>query len=51
LLEAKFLNCAARALALDQAERLLSVLRQVDAFSDMRRVTDAMLPTTALAAD
>jgi 2-methylcitrate dehydratase PrpD len=51
LLEAKFLNCAARALPMDQAERLLAVLRQVDSFSDMRRVTDAMLPTTALAAD
>jgi hypothetical protein len=36
---------------MDQAQRLLAVLRQVDAFSDIRRVTDAMLPTTALAAD
>jgi 2-methylcitrate dehydratase PrpD len=51
LLEAKFLNCATRALPMDAAEALLTVLRDVDTVVDMRRVTDAMLPVTALAAD
>ena len=51
LLEAKFLNCATRALPMDAAEALLAVLRVVDTAVDMRRVTDAMVPATALAAD
>jgi 2-methylcitrate dehydratase PrpD len=51
LLEAKFLNCAARALPMEQAESLLAVLRQTDTLGDMHRVTDAMVPKTALAAD
>jgi hypothetical protein len=51
LLEAKFLNCAARVLPMEQAESLLGVLRELDALSDMRRVTDAMRPSAALAAD
>ena len=51
LLEAKFLNCATRALPMDAAERLLAVLRGVDTVVDVRRVTDAMVPATALAAD
>jgi hypothetical protein len=51
LLETKFLNCAARALPMEQAERLLAALRRLDAVSDMREVTQAMCLTTALAAD
>ena len=51
LLEAKFLNCAARALPMDAAEALLAVLHGVDTVVDMRHVTDAMVPATALAAD
>jgi 2-methylcitrate dehydratase PrpD len=51
LLEAKFLNCAARALGMDAAERLLAVLRGVDTVADVRRVTDAMVPAKALAAE
>ncbi len=51
LLEAKFLNCATRALPMDAAERLLAVLRRIDAAADIRHVTDAMVPATALAAD
>ena len=51
LLEAKFLNCAARALPMEAAEGLLAVLRGVDTVVDMRRVTDAMVPAAALAAD
>ena len=51
LLEAKFLNCATRALTMEAAERLLATLRGVDSVADMRRVTDAMVPATALAAD
>jgi 2-methylcitrate dehydratase PrpD len=51
LLEAKFLNCATRALPMDAAEALLAKLRGVDTIVDMRRVTDAMMPATALAAD
>jgi 2-methylcitrate dehydratase PrpD len=51
LLEAKFLNSATRALSMDAAEALLAVLHGVDTVVDMRRVTDAMVPATALAAD
>jgi hypothetical protein len=51
LLEAKFLNCASRALPMDAAERLLSMLRGLDGVADMRRLTDAMVPQAALAAD
>ena len=51
LLEVKFLNCATRALPMDGAERLLAVLRGVDTLADVRRVTDAMVPAAALAAD
>ncbi len=51
LLEAKFLNCATRALPMDAAERLLATLRELHGVSDMRGVTNAMLPAAALAAD
>jgi hypothetical protein len=51
LLEAKFLDCATRALPMDAAERLVAMLRAVDAASDMRHVTAAVVPATALAAD
>jgi len=51
LLEAKFLNCAARALPMDAAERLLVLLRGLDSASDIRGVTSAMTPQAALAAD
>src|ERR1700733_5730951 len=47
LLEAKFLNCAARALPMVAAERLLATLCDLDGVSDVRSVTDAMLPATA----
>jgi hypothetical protein len=36
---------------MDVAEALLTVLRGVDTVVDMRRVTHAMVPATALAAD
>jgi hypothetical protein len=51
LLEAKFLNCAARALPMEAAEGLLAVLRRVDTLVDMRQATDAMVVKAALAAD
>src|SRR6202035_5867638 len=51
LLEAKFLNCAARALPMDAAERLLATLRGLNAVADVRSVTSAMVPQAALAAD
>jgi 2-methylcitrate dehydratase PrpD len=51
LLEAKFLNCASRALPMDISERLLTTLRALDAVADMHSVTLAMVPPTALAAD
>jgi 2-methylcitrate dehydratase PrpD len=51
LLEAKFLNCATRALPMDAAERLLAMLRELEDVADLRAVTSAMLPATALAAD
>ncbi len=51
LLQAKFLNCATRALPMDAAEKLLTMLRQIDAVADISRVTDAMVPAAALAAD
>ena len=51
LLEAKFLNCATRALPMGTAERLLVTLRGVGAVADMRGVMDAMVPAAALAAD
>jgi 2-methylcitrate dehydratase PrpD len=51
LLEAKFLNCATRALSMETAEKLLTVLRDVDSAADVSVVTDAMVPVAALAAD
>jgi 2-methylcitrate dehydratase PrpD len=51
LLDAKFLNCAARALPMDVAERLLAVLRDVDTVANVRDVMQAMMPANALAAD
>jgi hypothetical protein len=36
---------------MEAAEGLLAVLRGVDTVVDMRRVTDAMVPAAALAAD
>jgi 2-methylcitrate dehydratase PrpD len=52
LLDAKFLNCAARAISRDRAKRMLAVLHAVAALDDMRAVTEAAaLPTKALAAD
>ena len=51
LLEAKFLNCAARALPMAAAEKLLAALRGLDAVGDVRDVTQAMVPAAALAAD
>ncbi len=43
LLEAKFLNCAGRALGNERAEGLLEVLRRVDTVVDIRKVTEAMV--------
>jgi 2-methylcitrate dehydratase PrpD len=51
LLDAKFLNCAARALPQQTAEALLATLHGLDTVADMREVTEAMVPTPALAAD
>ncbi len=51
LLEAKFLNCAMRALSMEAAGTLLTVLREVDLAADVSAVMDAMVPVTALAAD
>jgi hypothetical protein len=51
LLEAKFLNCAARALSMHAAEQLLTMLLGLDGAADMREVTSAMVPAAALAAD
>jgi hypothetical protein len=36
---------------METAERLLAVLRGVDAVADLRDVTQAMFPAAALAAD
>lgn len=44
LLEAKFLNCATRALSPAAAHDLLALLRQIDHISDLRQITAAMLP-------
>lgn len=46
LLEAKFLSCAARALAPETAQGLLALLRRIDQVSDMRDITSAMRPLT-----
>jgi len=51
LAEAKYLDCATRALPLPAAERLLAMLRTLDEVPDMRWLTDAMAPAAALAAD
>ena len=51
LLEAKFLNCATRALPMRSAERLLAMLRALDEIGDLRRLTEAMASAVALAAD
>jgi hypothetical protein len=51
LLEAKFLNCASRVLAMDAAERLLVVLRGLDEAAGMHGVMAAMVPVHAMAAD
>jgi hypothetical protein len=36
---------------MDAAERLLAMLRELEDVADLRAVTSAMLPATALAAD
>ncbi len=51
LLEAKFLNCATRALEMATAERLLALLRELDAVPDINALTAAMVPQAALAAE
>jgi len=51
LLEAKFLDCAARALPMPTAVRLLAMLRALDEIRDLRRLTEAMASAVALAAD
>jgi len=38
-------------LPMNAAERLLAMLRRLDGVKDIRAVTSAMLPATALAAD
>ena len=51
LLEAKFLNCATRALPMDAAGKLLAMLRGIDGLADVREVVRATVPTTAMAAE
>jgi 2-methylcitrate dehydratase PrpD len=51
LLEAKFLDCASRALLPVTAQRLLALLRSLHELPNMRRLTDAVLPAPALAAN
>jgi hypothetical protein len=50
-LEAKFLNCAQRALPAAAAHGLLTLLRGLEDVADLRAVTYAMRPLKALAAD
>ncbi len=47
LLEAKFQNCATRALAPEAAQGLLALLRHIDQVASIRQVTTAMLPPRA----
>ena len=51
LLEAKFLNCASRALSAGASRGLLTLLRGLESVTQISSVTQAMLPPTALAAD
>jgi 2-methylcitrate dehydratase PrpD len=51
LLEAKFLNCASRALPMAASEKLLAALRELDSAPDVRAIVSAMQPPTALAAE
>ena len=51
LLEAKFLDCAERALPAGAARALLTTLRGLDGVTHLRSVTDAMQPAIALAAE
>ena len=51
LLEAKFLNCATRAMSKQASETLLATLRSLDEVDDVRAVMAAMTPATAMAAD
>jgi 2-methylcitrate dehydratase PrpD len=51
LLDAKFLNCAARALPMDAAERLLALLRRLSMAPDVGEVVRAIAAAPAMAAD
>ena len=51
LLEEKFLDCASRALPAGAGSGLLALLRGLEGVADIRGVTQAMVPPTALAAD
>jgi 2-methylcitrate dehydratase PrpD len=51
LLEAKFLDCAQRALPAGTAQALLVVLRGLDGVARLRSVTDGMQPVVAMAAE
>jgi hypothetical protein len=51
LLEAKFVDCAQRALPAGAARGLLALLRGLENVAHLRSVTDAMLPQVAMAAE
>lgn len=51
LLEAKFINCARRRLPAVTVSGLLPMLRGLDSVTDLRRLTNAMLPQPAVAAE
>jgi 2-methylcitrate dehydratase PrpD len=50
LLEAKFLNCAQRAVPAETARGLLALLRGLEGAASIRSVTDAMVTRTAMTA-
>lgn len=44
LLEAKFADCAARALSPDSIPTLVEVLRRIDEVKSLREITETMIP-------
>jgi hypothetical protein len=51
LLRGKFIDCARRALSNDDADRLHGMLDRLEAVAQIRALTEATIPRTALAAD
>jgi 2-methylcitrate dehydratase PrpD len=51
LLRGKFIDCARRALSDEAADRLHGLLERLETVSQMRTLTEATIPRTALAAD